>query len=106
MIRRAQVSTRTATLFPYRTLFRSHPLVSDEQSHGDRVQPQYLRPFLRHDMDEVIEALRLDRSQHRRMDRGDRARMAAREGDEVLVGLFRRRDPRLDRKSTRLNSSH
>src|SRR3546814_7661973 len=46
-------------------------------------------------MDEVIEALRLDRSQHRRMDRGDRARMAAREGDEVLVGLFRRRDPRL-----------
>src|SRR3546814_10980684 len=29
------------------------------------------------------------------MDRGDRARMAAREGDEVLVGLFRRRDPRL-----------
>src|SRR3546814_10039957 len=56
MIRRPPRSTRTDTLFPYPTLFRS-----------------------------VIEALRLDRSQHRRMDRGDRARMAAREGDEVLV---------------------
>ena len=45
-------------------------------------------------MDQVIEPLGLDRGEHRLVDRGDRARMAAREGDEVLIGLLRRRDPR------------
>src|SRR4051812_9491437 len=68
-------------------------LVAREQRDGDGVEAEYLRPFLGDDMDEMIEAFRLDRRQHRLVDRGDRARMAAGEGDQILIGLLRRRHP-------------
>ena len=69
-------------------------LVAGEQRDRDRVEAEDLRPFLGDDVDEMVEALGLDRGEHRLVDRGDRARMAAGEGDEVLIGLLRRRDPR------------
>ena len=72
----------------------AHALVAGEQGDGDRVEAEDLRPFLGDDVDEVVEAFRLDRRQHRLVDRGDRARMAAGEGDQVLIGLLRRRDLR------------
>src|SRR5687767_5407243 len=42
----------------------------------------------------MVEAFRLHGGEHRLVDRGDRAGMAAREGDQVLIGLFRRGDAR------------
>ena len=44
-------------------------------------------------MNQMVEPLGLDRRQRRLVDRGDRARMTARKGDEVLIGLLHRRNP-------------
>src|SRR3546814_12166976 len=78
MIRRPPRSTRTDTLFPYTTLFRSPP--NAEPAAGPRSL-----------------ALTRSRSRGRRPPHTDRARSPA----------SRRAPPRRgDRKSTRLNSSH
>src|SRR4028118_893485 len=78
----------------------AHALVPREQGDGDSVEAEYLWPFLGDDMDEMIEALRLDRREHRLVDRGDGARMAAGEGDEVLIGLLRPPPPAAPRAPT------
>src|SRR3712207_8291805 len=84
MIRRPPIST----LFPYTTLFRSHllrrlpPLVAPRQ--GQQRDPALLpQP---------------------RGDRGADERLVAQHRQVGM--LLRQRDPDLDRKSTRLNSSH
>src|SRR3712207_7815907 len=66
-----------STLFPYTTLFRSERLQEDDRLLGDR------RPRLRR----VVRVVQAD-------------------ADEVLHAGDRRAEARLDRKSTRLNSSH
>jgi hypothetical protein len=64
------------------------PLSPRTEPTATASRPEDLRPILSDDVDEMIEALGLHRREHRLVDRGDRARMAAREGDEVLIGLF------------------
>src|SRR6185369_2364274 len=49
---------------------------------------EQIRPQLGDDVDQMIQPLGIDRSQHGRVDRGNRAGMAACEGDEILIGLL------------------
>src|SRR3546814_16372280 len=85
MIRRTPRSTRTDTLFPYTTLFRS-VLVFTRTKHGaDKVAMDLNRAGI------VAEAFHGNKSQ------GQRQR---------ALSNFKKRATRVDRKSTRLNSSH
>src|SRR3546814_3022367 len=104
MIRRPPRSTRTDTLFPYTTLFRSFRL-GDEAKH--RGSPQTLRrfgddegsrahAFGLHLLDHFLQ--RIGRSQN-----GYAAQFHANVGAAVVQNAD---GPELDRKSTRLNSSH
>src|SRR3546814_2964309 len=98
MIRRPPRSTRTDTLFPYTTLFRSAPpdgvgCVRDarrECGDGKRRPPRRLDARQYRDDEGAVEAA------------GLRPRLDARTRD-LRPRLLR---PRTDRKSTRLNSSH
>src|SRR2546430_12376902 len=90
MIRRPPSST----LFPYTTLFRSQRLVDLEQDVIGRV-------------DDVVDRPLADRRQAPREPRragGDFH--AADHGDHVARRALGVLEPHLDRKSTRLNSSH
>ena len=68
-------------------------LVPDDQRQRDRIQAKDQRPFLRDDMEQRVEPVSVHRRQHRFMDRGGGTRMAAGEGDKVLIGLFGRAEP-------------
>src|SRR3546814_4979827 len=109
MIRRPPRSTRTDTLFPYTTLFRSHGvaaagLVVDENARrnledleaaGDRrlLGLQLLQ--------------RLQAPCQRLLDGGGEARQLARLVEGAALGVLHIEGvERQDRKSTRLNSSH
>src|SRR3546814_15089201 len=97
MIRRPPRSTRTDTLFPYTTLFRSDgelvgfgfellgPVLLIEVHQLD-LAPVEAFQFLGH-LGRHIDGLRMDTGELR---------------GEAVIGL----EHRLDRKSTRLNSSH
>src|SRR3546814_11660685 len=85
MIRRPPRSTRTDTLFPYTTLFRSVPLAQGRRRLGCHSALSRNRPQL------------VDRNV-RELPKGDRHPV------KVLVALDEFAS--LDRKSTRLNSSH
>src|SRR3546814_20367402 len=87
MIRRPPRSTRTDTLFPYSTLFRSQ-VVGDE----DERQLELLLEVL-----QQVDDLRLDRDVERR------DRLVA---DHHLGAAGKGAGDAEDRKSTRLNSSH
>src|SRR5947208_7501930 len=79
----------TSTLFPYTTLFRSDGFA---QSVGGNAAERILPPVLQHELDrvgQVLDALLL------------RPPLAVGTGNLGAV-----RDEPLDRKSTRLNSSH
>ena len=67
--------------------------VADDQRQSDRVDSENQRPFLRDDVKQALDAVGLDRGQYGVVDRGDRARMAARERDQILVGLLYRAEP-------------
>src|SRR3546814_15762455 len=97
MIRRPPRSTRTSTLFPYTTLFRSELLqrslarrrLVGVVAHADLADPGLARPTGR------VELLgQLGLGLHRDHHVGH------------LTGQARRAWPRADRQSTRLNSSH
>src|SRR3546814_12385307 len=102
MIRRPPRSTRTDTLFPYATLFRSVP----REPRRHEVLAAVLHPLdglARHD--------RADRREHVAGVDGHLVAEAAADvrRDEVDLVLGQPRDERedrADRKSTRLNSSH
>src|SRR3546814_10335300 len=107
MIRRPPRSTRTDTLFPYTTLFRSA-----EGRGGEPVQIVG-EPALDARADRGIARRILAREQRRgardlddlqRVDHPDRA--ARIDADDRLRVVEIGVHPRLDRKSTRLNSSH
>src|SRR3546814_11795240 len=81
MIRRPPRSTRTDTLFPYTTLFRSHPGMAPRTPFSSTVG-RGRAPF------EANSTLRLQRAHSNPFSRTKQAKR------------------RVDRKSTRLNSSH
>src|SRR3546814_14079851 len=86
MIRRPPRSTRTDTLFPYTTLFRSLArLFGEERPVGSRVDDDCLELLAQQT---ALLVLLVDQEQHRVLERRLRDRHRAR-----------------DRKSTRLNSS-
>src|SRR3546814_9512507 len=101
MIRRPPRSTRTDTLFPYTTLFRSHHI-------AERLRRR--RP----DTEQVQRNTTLRPRRGIAANRSARGRVDDRVDREAVIG----RDPRIgvavlilgfamgDRKSTRLNSSH
>src|SRR3546814_1379749 len=103
MLRRPPRSTRTDTLFPYTTLFRSY-LVVPVLVHPDGIEGRghAARP---HDLDAMgaapeFLARRLDAAVDAVGDHAHRADHAARTGSEFMLAVVQ------DRKSTRLNSSH
>src|SRR3546814_18943724 len=97
MIRRPPRSTRTYTLFPYTTLFRSQAQVGAEDvavggavvEAAHEVAGQAHEPLLHAALMAVVDGLRIE------------------DDDEVDVrGVVQLPGAQLDRKSTRLNSSH
>src|SRR3546814_4665337 len=110
MTRRPPRSTRTDTLFPYTTLFRSPPAARRVSECGLRLGGRHL-PLLRGGAGHRIadhRRPRRPRRAERRVMSGRRLpalRIAASLGFSLLVAaiLFY---TVLDRKSTRLNSSH
>src|SRR3546814_15603622 len=102
MIRPPPRSTRTDTLFPYTTLFRSFPvgvLLAAEGS-GSRVRPGVLVRAVVGGVEDdgvVGDAHVVERHQHL----PDQRVML-----DHAVGVFGERGQAGDRKSTRLNSSH
>src|SRR3546814_16129190 len=104
MIRRPPRSTRTDTLFPYTTLFRS----ADVLAACVRVRDLVNTPTQDMGPQELEDVAREMANRHG-------AKFESIVGDELLeqnfpsihaVGRASHRAPRLDRKSTRLNSSH
>src|SRR3546814_15707177 len=105
MIRRPPISTRTDTLFPYTTLFRSRLLYQfrysmswcGPQPAGDNQLMEDVQPF-KFGQSEPQAPVVLSG-----MDRiGERMARRIRAVLEPMTGM----KPRVDRKSTRLNSSH
>src|SRR3546814_1250586 len=103
MIRRPPRSTRTDTLFPYTTLFRSRVRKDQEgpvahhaaHAGGQECWLAHERPIL---SDVCLDAeVEFRKFQH----------VTSTGADEVLtLAILHRLDGALDRKSTRLNSSH
>src|SRR3546814_5794070 len=97
MLRRPPISTRSDTLFPYTTLFRSHALpvalvaAHENSAQGSAIVIAFL-DAQRHAVAQLGEFADLDRC-------AERAR--AQFELQPLIGIARE-----DRKSTRLNSSH
>src|SRR3546814_13808777 len=97
MIRRPPKSTRTATLFPYTTLFRSGWMIAD--SYADAAisgSSMILRPAVQKLLADA-QAGKFDIVVAEALDRVSR--------DQADVATFYKH-LQLDRKSTRLNSSH
>src|SRR3546814_13523102 len=95
MIRRPPRSTRTDTLFPYTTLFRSCDTPGDQQRLVTR---KPIAPV--GTMDLIVERAAAHQDEGRIADKRRDPRHA------IGVGGADMRVERLDRKSTRLNSSH
>src|SRR3546814_8367322 len=117
MIRPPPRSTRTDTLFPYTTLFRSHLQPAAAERCGARIgvgarEANDSRSSLGEadDVSPIVDDSRgdgkgaatilLDTDQPSPGSAGEEPA-----GDRLIVGQHRRRDNK-DRKSTRLNSSH
>src|SRR3546814_3346332 len=111
MIRRPPRSTRTDTLFPYTTLFRSQPAgvagrlpagglpaARDGPSRRHPVRRSYLGAEAQHDPAQAAEAEAPRRS---RLSRAPSMSLRL-----VFMGTPDFAVPVLDRKSTRLNSRH
>src|SRR3546814_14143267 len=103
MLRRTPRSTLTVTLVPYTTLFRSGRVVHDAvdvdawQVHVVRVDGA--------DLDDLFDLDDADLARHR-AGRVEVARSLAEQQVAGLVGLPGLDQRHVDRKSTRLNSSH
>src|SRR3546814_9947377 len=118
MIRRPPRSTRTDTLFPYTTLFRSDAGISAaaadarhrgvdlciagvavraQQRGGGHDHARLAETALRHLLGDPRLLHRMAAVARQALDRGDEAAFAFRNRDEAAAK---------DRKSTRLNSSH
>src|SRR3546814_15612970 len=91
MIRRPPRSTRTDTLFPYTTLFRSPGVGLGGDVHGEADE------FAQHRQRRAGRARGVAAASRVAVPHADEENLLLREGD-LVVGV--------DRKSTRLNSSH
>src|SRR3546814_12337959 len=121
MIRRPPRSTRTDTLFPYTTLFRSldhvlRALVDDQVREVARLDARSVREVDLGTLDGgredrllrgVVSALEL-LAQQRREGGEERSQLGVGRGatGQPQAGCVPPRLPGVDRKSTRLNSSH
>src|SRR3546814_1012565 len=112
MIRRPPRSTRTDTLFPYTTLFRSHDH-DDRPGDPDRFGEYGGRAReIDFAVDEHADDPGGDRRQGRRFGNGDDSAINPDEDDQGNgqggqgAKVRPKEDAQLDRKSTRLNSSH
>src|SRR3546814_14358614 len=96
MIRRPPRSTRTDTLFPYTTLFRSEAAGKIAAVERDRIVPMTLSACdLAHQLGEDDELeRRADRERPIGLDRGDRGRVGGIESGEDEAGLARQRTGR------------
>src|SRR3546814_18220386 len=111
MVRRPPGSTRTDTLFPYTTLFRSTvgearlAIRTSRTENGARVAVgRYSHIFRR--SKERVSGVSAESDQHERTEascRSDPGRPCA---SEPVPGRYSKRSRKGDRKSTRLNSSH
>src|SRR3546814_4445352 len=113
MIRRPPISTRTDTLLPYTTLFRSFSRPRWRRAEIDRFEQQRLEPAVAHRIGE--HAPREREQDTRRFTEQERLDMFLRHVAEAeYPGIGEVDDERdlaiglgaQDRKSTRLNSSH
>src|SRR3546814_1316081 len=106
MIRRPPRSTRTDTLFPYTTLFRSPPV------DRDRLAGQIIAAVREQEDKEILKLGHRAETTQRHGVGARRARSGVGDGVELLPRAFGGAGPRRggveakDRKSTRLNSSH
>src|SRR3546814_19061725 len=105
MIRRPPISTRTDTLFPYTTLFRSLLPLRHALTNEHIEQPRFddgLLVRIAHSADKLISFQRLGHQKSEvafhSLERGRRIRRTHKAGLAL--------DWNGDRKSTRLNSSH
>src|SRR3546814_9151833 len=103
MIRRPPRSTRTDTLFPYTTLFRS-PHYFKIQPYQRYQQAECAVPL--HDLRRAIGNPAFDRIEIQRQIQRREADDQQAEADAHQSTLMDERDVDADRKSTRLNSSH
>src|SRR3546814_6975136 len=108
MIRRPPRSTRTDTLFPYTTLFRSSPPPPRASTPPDMICPALLLspPDCQEIPYERSHRRRLETCPVRLADCRDGAAGAALERPSVQLRDHPSAELPLDRKSTRLNSSH
>src|SRR3546814_4571858 len=115
MIRRPPRSTRTDTLFPYTTLFRSCPRVGDRRDRRLRARPVpdaagagmtgAKPPLDGATIAEEDDGIRLDRWFKRHREGTPHALLARRAGSGQLPPDGKKADVPEDRKSTRLKSS-
>src|SRR3546814_14049144 len=113
MLRPPPRSTRTDTLFPYTTLFRSvgrlprrdRSLLGDEAEDGEVVIRPHLRLDRRVQEGVAAEEAEAEHGLGLRVIAGDAARVAALDMRRQPIGQVVGQ-PAKDRKSTRLNSSH
>src|SRR3546814_6242873 len=106
MIRRPPRSTRTDTLFPYTTLFRSPLVGAQREVEGSGVLQQV---DALHAAGEALEVVVLQqlRGGHRQREGGEREVQPAQpQGRKAEQEADREAGQPGDRKSTRLNSSH
>src|SRR3546814_10074028 len=96
MIRRPPRSTRTDTLFPYTTLFRTHMTIRTILVDDEKLATQGLQLRLEaHGDVEIVDTAQNGREAIRKF--------KTHKPDLVFLDI---QMPGLDRKSTRLNSSH
>src|SRR3546814_3931954 len=116
MIRRPPRSTRTDTLFPYTTLFRSHGAARHHPAGAQQMKLASTRNLLTPGEQAVLDLIRDNPDQLTRRDIVERLESTT-SSIAVIITKLRRRgfpitSPRFrepggkDRKSTRLNSSH
>src|SRR3546814_10385474 len=114
MIRRPPGSTRTDTLFPYTTLFRSlagaeHRLVAHQQRRVDLGIAMLPGLHIEHELGERAMQPRHRPLQNRKARAGNcgrRLEIEAEPGSDLVMLQRPEVEMRQDRKSTRLNSSH
>jgi len=69
---------------------RAESLLSNHECNGRRIDPEHFRPIAGDDEKKPLDRRSIDCGKSRGMDRGDRPRMAPREGNEILVRLLDR----------------
>src|SRR3546814_10450269 len=104
MIRRPPRSTRTDTLFPYTTLFRSVPGTGQKAALQHRHAKQHETQSLRARKSEQVDLFTAQ--QDEAMEHKDGIATLMESDFPFLYGRICAKASQQDRKSTRLNSSH